>query len=266
MTPNEKWFKAFVEKNGRQPSQAEYEAAKAKNFVIDKPKKVHRHNEKASKQLSSSNQSTKKSGKKLWLVGLGIVLLVVLGVGGVIGVQALSPKQTTRPILQTNVTKSKHRIKAKATSAPTKQSQSESSKQTGPDHEPSTAEKLALLLMAPGATKYTVTGDELLAGHATHTNLTPDSPLDEEVATPQSDIEGMPSDGEAYSLTCERDGMTPFVIITTDTMYLVSGQQVPPFSYFQENGMQVNITDLWDQNYASQKLADVAAKITVNEE
>lgn len=26
MTPNEKWFKAFVEKNGRQPSQAEYEA------------------------------------------------------------------------------------------------------------------------------------------------------------------------------------------------------------------------------------------------
>lgn len=266
MKPNEKWFKAFVEKNGRQPSQAEYEAAKAKNFAIDKPQKPHRHNENAAKKPSSFDQSPKKSGRKLWLVGLGIVLVIVLAVGGVVGVKALSPKQTARPILQTNVTKSKHRTKAKATSATTKQSQSESSKQTGPDHEPSTAEKLALLLMAPGATQYTVTGDELLAGHATHTNLTPDSPLVDEVATPRDDIEGIPSDGVAYSLACERDGMTPFVIITTDTMYLVSGQEVPPFSYFQENGMQVNITDLWDQNYASQKLADVAAKITVNEE
>lgn len=281
MKPNEKWVKQFVETVGRNPTQAEYQQAKANNFdlsqfettaddneavadsQIEQPKSEQPQTAQAPRlqpesTVNKTAQVAKKSSKpnqprrRTWLIVLLTVIGVITVLGAILGsIAAYSGGSGDDELTQTAKAPKTKMSKVKVSTT----SSESNSADAKPTQAPNVSEKIAMLLMSDGAANYSLTGDELLSSGTTEMAK----------ADTKEIYEGLPNGAKVYSLSEQKAEKTPFVVIDGDTGYLFSAQSPAPFSYVAGNALKIDFATNWDQQFNNSDLASLASQINVDD-
>jgi hypothetical protein len=124
---------------------------------------------------------------------------------------------------------------------------------TAPTRQPSTEEKIAMVLMAPGAAKYATDASTILQSN------TPDT------ATPTNHaVYGtVPSGTTGYSLSANVRNVASFVVISGDQAYLYAGQAALKYEDLKAQALNVNLQTTWQKAYKNTELSRLAALIKV---
>ncbi|WP_390405277.1 hypothetical protein [Lacticaseibacillus jixiensis] len=145
------------------------------------------------------------------------------------------------------------KTKPKAAASASKTASSSASSAAKPTRQPNAIEKIALVLLTPGAEQYSMAGSRLLAAG------------DQDIATLGGGglVDGAPAGTVVYGLSLERDNKTPFVTIVGDLAYLFATQSPVPYDYLSKHALKVDLKEAWQKNFQSADLAKLCKQITL---
>ncbi|WP_461214483.1 LptM family lipoprotein [Lacticaseibacillus sp. GG6-2] len=178
-----------------------------------------------------------------------ILLLALLGVAS--GAAACGNKPAASPA---SSTKSSKVVKPEATDT-SKRTSSSMSAVAKPTRQASVAEKIALVLLTPGAEQYSMTGSRLLSSG------------DQETATLNGGgfCQGAPSGSVVYALSLEHENKTPFVVMTGDQAYLFASQSPVPYDFLTKHALRVDLNTAWQKNFQSADLTKLSKQISIGQ-
>ncbi|WP_461224823.1 hypothetical protein [Lacticaseibacillus suihuaensis] len=271
MAPNEEWVKRFTAQNGREPTVAEYQAAKATGFDLTGLDTAAGEANQAAEQpanqaaeqsaaqapeqptapvtpaagraeaATSRRRPPRKWWQRPWLVLIiALVGVTVIGLGLALAAAAMdgSPELPV-PAKKAKVAKPKSAAKA-------------SGKQAKPTALPTTEEKIALILLTHGASDYSPTGQAIAVGDDM-----------EEATRTDIGVSDAPADSQVYVLsqTLDDEGGQAFVMLYGNTGYLNKSEDPVTFASMKKYGLRVDLTKAWQKLWQDQTLKKLTGLI-----
>ncbi|WP_461224827.1 hypothetical protein [Lacticaseibacillus suihuaensis] len=191
------------------------------------------------------------------LIGIGVAAVVVI-LGVALGLfwhhnQVASSAARASSLSAARVS-SRAKAKAQAASKAKAQAAASASRAAAakPPRAATVAEKLALVLLAPGAEKQAMSGQQLLESG------------DKVTATPSTGLgPDVPAGSHAYDLSLSFEGKTPTITIVGDHAYMVASQVAVPYAYMKQKGVHVDLAAAWQKQFKSKDLAKLVKQLTV---
>ncbi|WP_262315834.1 hypothetical protein [Lacticaseibacillus parakribbianus] len=208
---------------------------------------------------TSANRSAKRHRAlpRPALIGIGVAAVVVI-LAVALGLfwhhNQVAESAARASSLSAARVSSRAKAKAQAASKAKAQAAASASRAAAakPPRAATVAEKLALVLLAPGAEKQAMSGQQLLESG------------DKVTATPSSSLySDVPAGSHAYYLSLSFEGKTPTITIVGDHAYMVASQVAVPYAYMKQKGVHVDLAAAWQKQFKSQDLAKLVKQLTV---